>query len=98
MNKILLEICTLPFVEKYEDAHSIYEFIMLQKNITFQGNDKALAWIASRKWVHTYEEAIKLYNETTMRYFVHDEDHENIFEYHENIFENTRRKQLSKHL
>ena len=77
---ILVEICTLPFVEKYEHAHRIYDFMMLQKHKTFQGDDKALVWIASRKWVHTYEEALKLYNETTMRNFMYDDECEFVFE------------------
>jgi len=45
LKKILVEICTLPCC----------------KHKTFQGDDKALAWIAHLKWVHAYEQAINLY-------------------------------------
>ena len=90
MHKIFVEICSLPYVDTYEDAEKIY-YSMLRKNTQFQGNDKAFAYIASRKWVHTYKQALKLYNETLMCSFADDE-------YQEHIFEDTRRKlRFNKH-
>ena len=83
MHKIFVEICSLPYVERYEDAQEIYDS-MLQKKTRFQGNDKALAFIASRKWVHTYRQAVELYNGTTMCFFSGDQP--------EDIFEDTKRK------
>ena len=63
MDKIFVEICTLPFITRYEDAQNVYyELIMCQNKQKFDGDDKTLAYIASRKWIGTYEMAIKVYN------------------------------------
>ena len=62
MDKIFIEICALPFVTRYEDAQNVYnEFVIRQNRSKFEGDNKTLAYIASRKWINSYEMAIKVY-------------------------------------
>lgn len=73
----LVEICALPFVDDYQTGINVQREINLHKNnFVFYGDMKSLVYIASRKWIYSYQDALHVYETSNIRLDVFDDDNE----------------------
>ena len=70
----LVEICALPFVDDYQTGINVQREINLYKHSSvFYGDMKSLVYIASRKWIYSYQDALHVYETSNIRLDVSNE-------------------------
>lgn len=87
----LVEICALPFVDDYQTGINMQREIDLCKHsFVFYGDMKSLVYISSFKWIHSYQEALNVYETSSIRLDVSN----NLYEYEKQRMTRCRNKDL----